>query len=118
MTGESKEEGVHEIVFPPNLSRAYCLIRRYGRRASAIEEVMNDKEVWGDLCRDCCGVMERQKDQAEAVIYALQQALAIPCSCYIDPVTRRPRLLTSKELIDGKCRRCGARLVNDMGVTQ
>jgi len=115
MSGEPKEAGKNEIVIPSTLSRAHCLIRRYGQRASAIEAVMNDKEVWGDLCRDCCEVMEGQKDQADAVIYALQQALAIPCSCYIDPVTRRPRLLSSEELIGGKCGRCGARLVNEGG---
>lgn len=99
------------IVVPAALSRAYYAARAQGRRAAAIHAIMDDRDVWGDLCEDCCTVMDTQKDRAEAVQYALVQAMDLRCPCKQDLIAHLPRQLSCDEILDGACKRCGAKIV-------
>jgi hypothetical protein len=99
------------IVVPAALARAYQAARSQGRRAAAIRAIMDDRDVWGDLCEDCCTVMETQKDRAEAVQYALVQAMDLRCPCKQDLVAHLARQLSCDEILEGACKRCGAKIV-------
>lgn len=99
------------IVVPAALSRAYYAARAQGRRVAAIHAIMDDRDVWSELCEDCCTVMDTQKDRAEAVQYALVQALDLRCPCKQDLVAHLARQLSCDEVLEGACKRCGAKIV-------
>lgn len=99
------------IIVPAALSRAYYAARVQGRRAAAIRAIMDDRDVWGDLCEDCCTVMETHRDRAEAVQYAMVQAMDLRCPCKQDLVAHLARQLSCDEVLEGACKRCGAKIV-------
>lgn len=101
------------IVVPAALSKAFYAARAQGRRAAAILAIMDDRDVWGDLCEDCCTVMETQKDRAEAVQYALVQAMDLRCPCRDNMITKRTRELSCEEILNGRCSRCGNRILTE-----
>lgn len=105
------------IIVPSALERAYQAARAQGRRAAAIRAIMDERDVCGDLCEDCCTVMETHKDRAEAVQYALVQAMDLRCPCRDDLVAHKPRPLSCDEVLEGACKRCGAKIVIE-GATQ
>jgi len=98
------------IIVPAALARSYHAARTQGRRAAAIDEIMSDRDVWNEVCKDCCAVMESHKDIAEAVQFALVQVLDLRCPCKPDLIRHQPRELTCDEILDGKCGRCGAKI--------
>ena len=99
------------IIVPAALSRAFYAARVQGRRAAAIRAIMDDRDVCGDLCEDCCTVMETHRDRAEAVQYALVQAMDLRCPCRDNMISKQPRELSCEEVLDGSCKRCGAKIV-------
>jgi hypothetical protein len=101
------------IIVPAALERAYQAARSQGCRAAAIRAIINDRDVWGELCEDCCTVMETHRDRAEAVQYALVQAMDLRCPCRDDLVAHKPRPLSCEEVLDGSCKRCGAKIEVD-----
>ena len=105
------DEPTTTIIVPAVLARAYHAARAQGRRAEAIRAIMDDRDVWGDLCEDCCTVMDTQKDRAEAVHYALVLAMDLRCPCRDDLVAHKPRPLSCDEVLEGACKRCGAKIV-------
>lgn len=105
------DEPTTTIIVPAALARAYQAARAQGRRAAAIHAIMDERDVWGDLCEDCCTVMDTQKDRAEAVQYALVQAMDLRCPCRDNMISKQPRELSCEEVLDGACKRCGAKIV-------
>lgn len=99
------------IIVPAALARAYQAARSQGCRAAAIRAIINDRDVCGDLCEDCCTVMETHRDLAEAVQYALVQAMDLRCPCKQDLVAHFARQLSCDEILEGACKRCGAKIV-------
>jgi hypothetical protein len=99
------------IIVPAVLTKAYMAARTHGRRAEALSSIMNDDDVWGDVCKDCCQVLESHKDRAESVQYALVRAMDIRCPCRPNLISKQPRELTCDEVLDGKCAKCGAKIV-------
>lgn len=101
----------NHIIVPTALAKAYNAARTQGRRAEAIRAIMNDRDVWDDICEDCCEVMEAKRDRAEAVQYALVQAMDLRCPCRDDLIAHQPRALSCDEVLNGACSRCGAKIV-------
>jgi len=99
------------IVVPAALAKAYSSARIQGDRINALHGIINDKEVWDDICEDCCKIIDDHHDRAQAVQFALVDAMGLTCPCRQDMIKRRPRQLSCDEITNGKCAGCGAKIV-------